>query len=310
MNKYFALIVFVILFSSCRKEIDINVPDSERKIVLNAMVHPDSVFSVNVFRSNHVQDNLRKLLYLNNATATVFENGNILEVLALDASGYYRGINAKAEVGHEYEIEVAVPNLTTVKAKIETLNKVSITSVDSIGTTIYNYDDYYGDMYSETLTIYKVFFQDNFDTQDFYRFKAVSNLGQPYDTVVYDPYSKDTITYTIFPSGPSIGSDDPALEVWPYWDGYYYFSDKLFNGTEYGFEVLIGWPYEGNKGSVNVYLEHVSSSFYNYVQSIDAQNETEGLEMFFQTVQVMNNIENGYGILGTTTVSQDSIILN
>ena len=122
MKKYIIPIALIVLLISCRKEINIKIPDTERKIVLNAIVHPDSVFSANVFRSNHVQDNLMKLLYLNNAKVDVMENGNLLETLQLDSAGYYVGTSAIAQIGHEYEIAVSVPNLNSVNSKVTPLN--------------------------------------------------------------------------------------------------------------------------------------------------------------------------------------------
>ncbi len=299
MKKYLIPIAIIVLSVACRKEIDIKVPDNERKIVLNTVVQPDSVFWVNIFRSNHVQDNSTKLLYLNNAKVDIFENGNLLETLQLDTMGHYIGSSAIAQIGHEYEIAVSVPNLNSVKSKITTMQAVSITSVDSIGPT--SFDEHGSGDSGETL--YRVNFKDIAGEDNYYRIKAASNSVSA-DTVYYN--LPDSTQYDVYVNKLYFNSNDPSIEVSDH-DDYYYLSDKLFNGSKYGFEI--GVPDMSNKKDKKVYfyLEHISYDFYKYMISVDKQSETVDMELFFQSVQVFSNIEGGFGIVGTTTVSKDSI---
>ncbi len=310
MKKIIIVSVLITLMFACRKEIDIKVPDSERKIVLNAMIFPDSVFTANVFRSNHVQDNLMQLLYLNNATVNVYEAGNLIDVLPLDTAGYYRGSAVTAEQGHEYTIEAVVPNLKTVESTTKMMEKVPVLSVDSLGLTTFDNGQYYEvDTVKQYYTLYRVNFKDNPDTEDFYRIKIESEATEPYDTTAYDPYLNQYYTYTVYPPQPYVETNDPAIDISPDRDAYYYLSDKLFNGETYGFEfgVMVPDDYKGHKLYINV--EHISPDFYHYIISLNFQHQTNGLELFFQTVEVYNNIENGFGILGTATVSRDSVIV-
>ncbi len=304
--KYLIAIAIIALSVACRKEIDIKIPDNERSIVLNAVVHPDSVFSANVFRSNHVQDNVTQLLYLNNAKVDILENGNLLETLQLDTAGYYKGSVAIAQVGHEYEIVVSVNDLKSAKGKVTTVQTVSITSIDSVGHTTTDDDDYYGPIYSLNVgfnILYRVNFKDNANENNYYRIKVAA--GSLIADTIY--YGSDSTQYDIYYQQLYTNSNDPSIDVWAYYDNYYYFSDKLFNGKNYGFEIVLFNMSEGKQPKIYFYLEHISYDFYRYMVAVDKQSETEGMELFFQSVQVFSNINNGFGIVGTTTVSKDSI---
>ena len=55
--KNSAIILLAILaLSSCRKEIEMEIPDGGRKLVINAMFNTDSILTVNLFRSKHILD--------------------------------------------------------------------------------------------------------------------------------------------------------------------------------------------------------------------------------------------------------------
>jgi len=309
MNKNLIIIVLLIFFSSCRKEIDILVPEGERRIVFNAMIQPDSLFSANVFMSNHVQDNYIQLLYINNATVNVYDNGKLLETLKIDTVGYYRGSKALAEVGHEYEFVVSANNLETASGKTTTVSKVPIVSIDSTGIADLDYYSNMSAIESDDYTLYSIKFNDNFDTEDFYRIKITFDNSNSIDTFYFDPETNDTVKFSYFPYPPSMQSNDPAIEVMPYQEMYYYLTDKLFNGKEYGFEIGIQVTPEFSGKYIYVYLEHVTSDFYKYVKSVEMQSETNGMEIFYQSVEVFNNIENGLGIIGSTSVTKDSVLL-
>lgn len=312
MKIYIIPIIIIALSLSCRKEINIDIPDNERKIVLNTIVMNDSVFSANVFRSNHINDDIYNALYLNNATVNVLENGNLLEILALDTAGYYKGTTTIAQEGHEYEINVSVPNLESVKAKAKLLPKIPIISIDSTGEYVESGTD--GKEYG-VLTIYQVSFQDPPNEKNYYRLKV--NLPIITDTIIYD---SDTIIYT-HTAYTGYKSEDPSIEVWDWIDGYFYFSDLLFDGDEYKFDILIEvyfseeLHFEDGRVEFNnivvedisISLEHISNDLFNYMKSVDMQYETQGMEMFFQAVPVFINVENGFGILGTANASKEPL---
>jgi hypothetical protein len=313
------LIIIVLLSFSCRKEIDIDIPNNERKIVLNALFFTDSVFSVNIFKSNHVQDQKQTLLYLNNAKVDVFENGNLLETLLLDTAGHYKGNNNIAIEGHKYEVVVDVPNLKQAKSKTQIPNKVPIISIDSLGISDYDNE------HDETITNgdvfvnYQVKFKDSPNEKNYYRLKI--NPPIVYDTIYdYDDSTKYNIDR--HPAFINVQTEDASIEINNEYDGYFYFSDLLFDGKEYNFNISIMHDFtteehfndgsvqfikKSYKDDITISLEHISYELFTYMKSVSMQSETQGIEMFFQAVPVYLNIENGFGILGATNVSKQKL---
>lgn len=305
MKRYIIPIILISLTFSCRKEINIDIPDNERKIVLNTIIMADSVFSANVFRSNHAQDKNLDFLYLNNATVNIFENGSLLESLPLDYSGFYKGNTAIAQEGHEYEIAVTVPDLKPVTAKDKVLSQIPITSIDYIGQTTNENYYYYYESEPETYTTFDVKFKDLPSIKNYYRLK-IKTLSIA-DTTFYYDNDLDSLISEINYTQQHSYSEDPTIEIWDWRDGYYYFSDVLFDGEEYGFEVNIAISDDKDSDKPHILLEHISYDFYRYMMSIDMQSETQGMELFYQAAPVFVNIKDGFGILGTANASKEYI---
>jgi len=272
------LILLLTLLSvvSCEKTIDISIPASERKIVLNAIVNADSVFTANIFRSNHLQDDLSKLLYLNNAKIDIYENDEFKETLELDTAGYYKGNTLKAKVGFNYEIRVAVPNLKAVSGKTVLLPVVPVVSFDSTGHV--NVPQYWGDEDGSAI-IFSTVFKDPKGVKNYYRIKMQSPYVQRIDEISSDiSYVEQFYLYG------DIHSEDPSIEIDKWIDGYYYFSDVLFDGQEYSFDFVATEssqkPNVEVKDSVYVYLEHISYDFYKYMLGVNMQYDSDDMQLF------------------------------
>lgn len=292
--KYAVIIFIVVSLIACRKEIPFDVKDSDRKIVLNTIIQADSLFSAHVFRSNHVYDHSFELLYLNNAIVSVYTNNKLIENLSLVENGYYLGSGATANANTEYEFRVSVPNLQSCTGVGKVLKPVNIIAVDSIGLMNFEYDEFFSS-YEETYQAYEVKFNDNGDEENYYRLKV--------DVADYNLYNTE---YDFFVPNES---NDAVIEVWPYFDGYYYFSDVLFNGDDYSFTLGLMPPYGTGGYNACFYLEHISKDFFLYIKSANFQRETKGDALFAQSVQVLSNINNGYGIVGTSTVSKKQLTI-
>lgn len=319
MSKYIIILIGLISILSCKKEVNIDIPNNERKIVLNSVLFADSVFSVNIYKSNHIQDKTLALLYLNNAKVDILEGGNLLETLKLDSAGCYIGDKGiLAQEGHNYEIVVNVPNLKQVKAKVGVLKQVPIISIDSIGEEQYDFD-HRGEMDVNKFTIYQVKFKDIPNEKNYYRLKV--NLPLVVDTL----YNYDSTKYTIYKHYADVGiqTEDPVIELTNETDGYYYFSDILFDGKEYNFNISImpdfvsdiysedGMSFktvkESYKDDITISLEHISYEMFIYMKSVVIQHNTQGAELFFQAAPVYINVEDGFGIVGTSNVDKKNL---
>lgn len=262
---------------SCEKELDINLPGVAPKIVINSKVFQDSVFRADIYRTSIVTEYHNNLWYIDSAKVDLYSNGVFIETLKLDSLGRYSGQH-RVEANANYKLNVEVNKFPTAHSQITVLDKVPIIRLDSIGTMI--------DV--ETKGIFYKFaicFKDNENTNDYYMIDFTDDRE-------------------IEGKSSEIFSNDPAIEVGG--EGFtsfgsttyssMYFSDELFNGKEYSFSINVP-EYKIYEG-FTVNLCHVTPEYFKYIQTYNAQSEADGMEMFFQAVQVYNNIENGLGVFG------------
>jgi transposase len=104
MKQHFIgyLLLLAFFVSSCQKEVQVEIPNSKNKIVLNCIMNEDSLFTVLVSRTKklYVDDNVD--MALTNATVSVYENGVLIENLSHDSIGIYSSKTFKPKVGNKY----------------------------------------------------------------------------------------------------------------------------------------------------------------------------------------------------------------
>ena len=165
--RYSLLILFVsfIIFGSCRKKLDIDIPDTEKHIVLNGIINPDSLIRVRVTKSKGVLDN-NEIENLSSAEVKLFKNDIFVEDLVFNDSGYFYS-SVKPDMNVNYEITTDYPGLNSVKADVFLLPPSVIQSVDtSMQIKINDYGEGYID------TTYEIHFDLRFNdkaaTSDYY----------------------------------------------------------------------------------------------------------------------------------------------
>ncbi len=101
-----------ILLSACETIVEIDIPREAPRLVANAFINPDSLISVRVSRSKFVLDNA-PLKPIENATAQIFENGQLRESLEHTGQGLYVS-SFKPQVGSEYTLQVAAQGFESI----------------------------------------------------------------------------------------------------------------------------------------------------------------------------------------------------
>lgn len=262
---------------SCEKELEISLPTTPPKLVVNSKLFQDSTFIVRVFRTSLINENHNNLWYIDTATVNVYSNNTFIETLKMESRGKYTGEH-RIKPNTYYQLRVEANGFPTASSETETLDKVQIIKIDSLGTFV--------DAKTQ-VPIFKfaIHFKDNKDAKDYYMvdFSEYTSVGGETSPI----YSKD----------PAIEVEDKGFTsdgITSY--GSFYFSDEIFNGEEYAFSIYVPQykVYEG----FTVNLCHITPEYYKYIQTYKAQSESDGLSMFFQAVQVYSNIENGLGIFG------------
>ncbi len=278
MKKLYLLIfIITISITSCEKEIDINIKNSPPKIVINSKIFEDSTVSANIYRTSYINEYNHNLWYIDTAIVKLYNENILIEELTLDSLGKYSG-KQRIKPNSNYTISASVRGFETATSQITTLYKVPFLSIDSLGASI-NVET------QKTVYRFCIKFKDDGATNDYYMIDFSDNAVGTESTEIY--------------------SNDPAIEVgkdgYTYPDGItwywnFYFSDELFNGNEYTFTFLVP-QYKVDEG-FNVNLSHITKAYFKYIQTYEAQNSKDGLEMFYQAIQVSNNIKNGMGVFG------------
>jgi len=280
MKKYniHILLIFAILFlQSCKKVINLNVEEKEKKIVLNSILQNDEKIVLNLTKSKSIIDDT-DLEYIDNATIVLTENGTPITSKNYTGNGSYT-FNHIAKKGNTYKIEISNGNLQTIKAETSILNPNLFDIIDTSSTKYY--DENYLSIKMKIL---------NTDENSYYFLECLNE------------------------NGDNIYTESMDLKVEEnYWGEYLLFNNLISGGGDIDFQFITPKYYYddmGSNGSTNstiyIILHRVDKALYNYELSIYLQNSTSE-DPFAEAVQVYNNIENGFGIFGSESYSVDSI---
>ncbi len=311
----FALLIFS--FASCRKKLDIDIPETEKHIVLNGIINPDSIISVRVTKSKSVLDN-NEIQNLSDADVKLFKDDEFVEELQFSDIGYFYS-SIKPEINTNYKITADYSGLKSVSAEINLEESPLINKTDTlIQMKIYDYGDGLSD------TTYEIHFdlqyKDNGGTDDYY-FLSIFQLIPVFDFtdtgMVFTGYEEYSGYFDT--TDPVLNKENSEF----YLDGMNgrVFSDELFNGNSYTLSFTTFYQnYGGYYDKKNIKTEEypgmfvikllkVSEAIYNYIFSYNLnQNSTE--DPFAQPVQVYSNVKNGLGIFSGYTMTSDTIVMN
>jgi hypothetical protein len=95
---------------SCKQEVIINIEDRPSVLVVDAPLYPDSVFCVNLSRTQNITDNSGKK-YVEDAIIEVFDKDTaIVDVLLHSGKGTYKSSGTKPEPGQLYLFKIGYQN--------------------------------------------------------------------------------------------------------------------------------------------------------------------------------------------------------
>lgn len=289
MKNTIGLILNILLISgllSCEKYIDFNEDSTTSKIVLNAMISPDTSFQVHLSRSLSVID-AGNLSSISNAIVAVYDDSGILvETLIEDSMGYYNGSQLPEE-NVNYRIVAEALNYADVNA----------TCAIPMPTVISEWD---------TLTInpFPNAAQNETELQVSFEFTDEEQINNFYMVTVS---AVDTSSWGgVYPNPVYIGTTDPKFgsEYADKSSDKLLFNDLLFDGETTTFTITFSDMSYMSYLVLNLYS--CSEEYYLYNKSYQTAIEAEG-NPFTQPVQVYSNINNGHGIFGGFQVSSKII---
>jgi len=166
--------MFLLLFSiACEKIIEIDLEATEPRLVINAIICPDSAVTVCISRSMHILDN-HNIVRITNATVKLFDNGIELAQLQHQGNGIYTS-PLYPVAGRTYTVIASAPDFEEVTAVCPIPIATGIVQID---TAILK------DEYDYPFLNLQVHFNDPESVENYYMLQAY----QKYAYEEYDPY--------------------------------------------------------------------------------------------------------------------------
>lgn len=141
--------------------------------------------------------------------------------------------------------------------------------------------------------------------KNYYRL-LVRLVADPKDAGIIEKYDRGVLVADVFHSDDPIFTDNRLSGSYGGWPSYFsnVFDDHLFDGKSYTFHVSSALKrMYGVNQRVYVELQEISRDFYFYLKSIQSYRISDH-DDYSESIQIHNNIENGWGILGSLAGSR------
>ena len=257
------------LLMSCQTVVEIELPEHEPKLVVNAVFTPDSLFSVDVSASRSA---FSEEAYppIENATVSLYQGKEHVLDLQHKGNGLYQA-NQKPEALQHYELKVSAPGYPTASAATYIPAAPLISQLRTrLGPTR---NDWGGAGVIASFTLMDAPEQENFYYLQIFT-PETSHSGIAYNRNV-SLISSAPIEYEF------------AMET------RLFFSDKLFNGQALHLSLHLD---NNPEQTTYVQVVHITKEYYQYVRTLDKQSYRDNINLV--PISVNNNILNGFGLLG------------
>ncbi|PXV68773.1 uncharacterized protein DUF4249 [Dysgonomonas alginatilytica] len=141
INKHIttiAAIISLFVFTSCEKEIDVDLKSAEPKLVIEGLVTADSLAKVKLTMSkNFISDNTFDPVL--GALVSVSDNTGNSEILQMSDDGMYRSKNLKGVPGRTYNLKVTVEGQEYTASSAMSPHTVKIDSITMYPIPLFKY---------------------------------------------------------------------------------------------------------------------------------------------------------------------------
>lgn len=279
--KYIIFMSISVLALSCSKEIDLNLPAYNSKIVVNGEMDTENDISLEVSRSIPIMQSNDSTGYLiKDAVVQIFENGT-----NIGTANYFSGkyvLAAKPKPGASYQIKVSSGTYTPVQANLRIPKKLPV---------VLNYKDSIGlDAFGFKVGQISLSFTDDGSVSNYYKLLIrYYNAG----TTVWFPF-EITSNDILFINNDKLN------------DGGYMFSDRTFSGKTKNlyFEVPFGLAQGTPKFEVSI--KSFDSDYNDYLKAVENYRQN-GNGFSNEPVILKSNVTNGIGMVGGVSNLRDTI---
>jgi len=295
------LVVFALLpFLGCVKTLNEDLKAKETKLVLNALMNPDSSLKVNLSRTFNVFDDESSgnLPFVNHAKVSLYENNNFLFDLISNENGYYSKPDFFPLPFTKYQIKASADAYKSIEAHIQIPNKVQIISFDT--SSLIHTDEYDGQYIQNIGTMS---YKDPSEEHNYYQLTC--HILAPYGPNGKKEWHKHSIY--VEENSDILFDNSYGSLLW---------NDNYTNGreVEFRFGYYSTYSYLERKRSLEndtlqfaFSLQSIDKDYYIYLKTISLYEETSGgSDPFMEPVVIHSNVENGYGILGG--FQQDTVL--
>jgi len=285
--KTIVLIAILTSFQSCKKVIDIDLPPTDSKVVVNSFFTEDSQIKIHLSKSIGILDNIIPEC----TDATVFVRGNdiLIDTMYLESGYYYSHI--KAEKNKKYSLEITIPGMDTVFCEDIIPEKTFLQNYVCTDSVLIDED---GMVINEL----KLDFQD-LAGPTFYEVElTATDIISNYN---WRPWFKKN-------SDPIITSTG-LLDYNP---GTLIFTDKMFDGKHCSVKIYFAFDWDRNN-NIKITFRSISESYYKYKEKQFAylfSLENDIFSGMSEPINLYSNITGGYGIFAGYTSDEKPIIVS
>ena len=274
-NPLYSVFVGLFLLWSCQTEMEVEWPEHEPSLVINAVFNPDSLFTVDVSANKAVFSVEEGYLAVENARVSLYGAGQHLFDLPHTGNGIYKA-DQKPEALQHYELRVSAPGFPEASAVSYVPAKAHIYNVKvERGPALYEGGD---PSINASFTL-----DDDAEQENFYYLQ------------LYTPArSQNGIAYL----RPLLVKILSPIEHEFSMDSRLFFSDKLFNGQA----LPLVLNFENNPNATTyVQVAHITKEYYHYVRTL--KKHFYGDDINLNPKPVTNNILNGMGLFAGCNVT-------
>ncbi|OJU27604.1 MAG: hypothetical protein BGN92_15310 [Sphingobacteriales bacterium 41-5] len=288
-NNIFLSVVLMMSLVACEQNINIDLPYSGDKIVVNAILTKDSLVYARVTKGAPTDKDVSSFEEISGAKVDLYENGILKETLGdrLYKNKRFYISSTPVKTGLRYDLKITATGLKNVEGSDVIPEKPFFVPVELIKQRDIKNNLYYGKL--------KFKIKDPAGVKNYYRLRI-------YPSRFATPLTKNTVYYNaldfkidnfVDQGGffAAFGDDMNRVD---------YFTDETFDGQEITLTATVDLYSQHSAMEFNALapeLTQLSRSAYLYFDSKRKQNQNEE-NPFAEAVVVYNNIQNGFGIVG------------
>jgi len=289
MKKVLILLtgILILILVSCEQTMFLQLPDENRKIVVNGILSPDFGLWLNLSESVSIsQPNSSSFVPITDARIDYYDNNILIKSIENNNEGDYYETDFKPQTNTDYKMIVTAEGMPEASILVNIPTPVEIIDYDT--TTILKNTYHYNDVtYYETDFYLDVSFKDPDTLGNYYMLGIYYWENNEYHALEVDTEDLNMNIYI---------KDGIEILAW---------NDENINGQTKEFSVNFNlYQYEGFQTRFLVYLYSIEKVYFKYLKSY-SQNFTILNEeaLLSESVQVYSNVNGGYGVLAGVSSS-------